>query len=139
MDKHLEGKLALEAAGIFNWLYDGFRRWQTEGLTKPRVVVDATEEYKVENDSVSRWIDARCEYHPEGILAAATGYADYRLWMLAEGEKPQYLPNSTAWGHRMTEKGLTRKKDRRGNVEYRGLRIADYVVFPDGGQDGDED
>jgi putative DNA primase/helicase len=45
-DKHLEQKLKTEANGILNWLLEGARRWQKEGLKTPVEILSATDDYR---------------------------------------------------------------------------------------------
>jgi putative DNA primase/helicase len=60
-DTQLEHKLLAEAPGILGWMVKGCLDWQTNGLCRPRVVVDATEAYFADQDLIAQWIDEKCE------------------------------------------------------------------------------
>lgn len=52
----IEHELLAEAAGIFNWLCDGFVAWRQGGLRPPPAVLSWTERYRQFSDSVTRWL-----------------------------------------------------------------------------------
>ncbi len=58
-DRHLTEKLMAENSGILNWLLEGYRLWEKEGLKEPDAVQDANEEYRFDMDSVENFI-AEC-------------------------------------------------------------------------------
>ena len=60
-DTQLEHKLLAEAPGILQWMIAGCVDWQTNGLCRPKVVVDATEAYFADQDLIGQWIDEKCE------------------------------------------------------------------------------
>src|SRR5262249_29253323 len=45
-DKRLLDRLKAEASGILNWTLDGARIWREEGLAIPRVLAEATDQYR---------------------------------------------------------------------------------------------
>lgn len=79
VDKHLKYKLVKEAEGIFKWIVDGFRMWQNEGLQMPKTVLDATTEYRNEMDTLSAFLDERCNVG-QGEVMASVLYAAYSEW-----------------------------------------------------------
>lgn len=52
-DKNLLGKLKEELPGILNWALSGLREWQEKGLNTPQTILDDTQSYRVEQDTVS--------------------------------------------------------------------------------------
>ncbi|MBO4858236.1 MAG: hypothetical protein J5527_06965 [Treponema sp.] len=58
-DRHLTEKLMAENSGILNWLLEGYRLWEKEGLVSPDAVQEANEEYRYDMDSVENFI-AEC-------------------------------------------------------------------------------
>ncbi len=46
-DRRLVEKLGVELPGILNWALEGCIHWQSEGLTTPRCVKDATDQYSL--------------------------------------------------------------------------------------------
>ena len=60
-DNELKAKLKDEGPGILQWLIEGCLEYQRIGLAPPQSVVDATDEYFKNEDSVANWIEERCE------------------------------------------------------------------------------
>lgn len=106
-DKNLTEKLKKEASGILNWMLEGFLLWQSDGLTIPKVITDATEQYRHECDTIGRFIDEVCNPYTSGLkpdgLKASKIYAAYYGWCAQEGFKPLA---STRFGQKMAEKGF---------------------------------
>ena len=55
-DRYLTEKLMEENSGILNWLLEGFRMWEKEGLHEPDSVREANEEYRFDMDIVENFI-----------------------------------------------------------------------------------
>ena len=114
-DKNLNEKLKREASGILNWMVEGFQLWQSEGLTIPKTIKDATEEYRNECDTIGRFIDEVCNPYTEGLkpdgLKASKVYAAYQDWCVQGGFKPLA---STRFGQKMAERGFKSEKKTAG-------------------------
>ena len=63
-DPDLADKLQEESAGIMQWLIDGALAYQEKGLNPPQVVLDATESYFEDEDTLAQWIAECCETDP---------------------------------------------------------------------------
>src|SRR5690606_28111989 len=59
-DKKLEEKLSFEMPGILNWAIEGCLKWQRSGLKEPKVVADATGNYKEEMDILAPFLNEIC-------------------------------------------------------------------------------
>lgn len=59
-DRGLEDKLRAELSGILNWAIRGYRMYLEEGLDTPKCVREATEQYKVECNSLLSFIETHC-------------------------------------------------------------------------------
>ncbi|MGE7020439.1 phage/plasmid primase, P4 family [Solibacillus cecembensis] len=90
-DKKLEEKLSLEMPGILNWALEGCLKWQQSGIKEPRVVVDATGNYKEEMDILAPFLSEICytdEPKNEAIrIEAQELYKVYDRWCLNSGER----------------------------------------------------
>ncbi|MFJ7919717.1 phage/plasmid primase, P4 family [Lysinibacillus fusiformis] len=89
-DKKLEEKLSLEMSGILNWALEGCIKWQQSGLKEPKVVVDATGNYKEEMDILGPFLDERCYMNPKDTatkIEAKELYNIYSNWCHAAGER----------------------------------------------------
>ena len=99
---------AAEMTGILAWAVIGHLMWQANGLEQPRAVVDATSEYRTEQDMVQQFIDEKCEAHPDYSVEKAFLYSTWRDWCEDSGEE-QAKRKSKAWFTRqMTKRGFER-------------------------------
>lgn len=64
-------------SAIFNWCYEGYKRFRAEGLEDPDAVTTATKEYEAESDRVGQFVDAWLE---EGEAFEERTSAVYRLY-----------------------------------------------------------
>lgn len=124
--RHLKADLALdesllaESAGILAWAVRGCREWQRDGLQVPPEIQQATEEYRLEENTVGRFINEKCVRDPAGEVKAGTLYSRYKDWCLGEGER--YV-TQTAFGLKLKKDF---KKDPRKNATYYiGVRLVD--------------
>jgi putative DNA primase/helicase len=113
-DLDLEKKLEAEWPAILRWMIEGCLAWQRGGLFRPKVVLDATEEYFTEQDSIRQWIEERCETG-KGTLAdtSANLFKSWSSWAVANGEKA----GSTKWFAQVLRRlgfGQYRKNKARG-------------------------
>jgi putative DNA primase/helicase len=87
-DQHLEHKLQAESPQILRWMIDGCLAWQKDGLTRPQVVIDATEEYFSEQDLVRQWVEECCEIGRAYTDTSANLFKTWKEYAIASGEKP---------------------------------------------------
>jgi putative DNA primase/helicase len=115
-----EKKLMPELPGILNRMLEGLRDYQKVGLAPPKIVRDATAEYRGDMDLIGRWIDECCTLDPKSKVASALLYDDYKNW--AEAEVGFYL-SAVAFGRNLSDRGFEPiyVNRRRG---FRGLKIA---------------
>lgn len=59
-DRKLEDRLKTELSGILNWAIKGYRMYIETGLQAPNCVKSATEEYKVECNSLLAFVTQNC-------------------------------------------------------------------------------
>jgi putative DNA primase/helicase len=84
-DLKLLEKLLQELPGILNWAIKGCLEWQKNGLAAPRIVLDATAEYRDEEDELGDFIAERCI--PGGQVNRKQLYDAYHEWAEAGGTK----------------------------------------------------
>jgi putative DNA primase/helicase len=91
-DITLPDKLAAELPGILAWIVRGAKLWQESGLPTPQVVLQATEEYRDEEDPLG---DFANRYVPSasGRIARTKIYEAYKTWAESNGMKP-WVPNT---------------------------------------------
>lgn len=87
-DKTLEDKLKAEAPGILAWMVRGCLLWQREGLQAPARVKQATNDYRMEQDTFGRFLEEFRSTYPkneDGWIQSAKLYGIYALWCDREG------------------------------------------------------
>jgi len=122
-DKNLASKLRAELPGILNWAIEGCLEWQDEGLTTPKVILDATKEYQTEMDRINSWMEDCCIDKPSNhnSTKASDLYESYKNWADNNGE---WRMNQRILGTKLAERGLQKKRESRGWV-YRGIKLND--------------
>jgi putative DNA primase/helicase len=87
-DTELTEKLHVEWGGILQWMIEGCRAWQTEGLNAPRTVTDATASYLAAEDILAQWIADCCERKLTNWTSATALFENYRRWCEQNQERP---------------------------------------------------
>ncbi len=106
-DKHLVEKLRSEMSGILNWALEGFRLWKQEGLTAPAAVESATQDYKLDMDTVGEFIAQRCDLQPNAVESIGKLYTAYVVWCEQSKEKPLGKIN---FSELIMQRGITKKR-----------------------------
>lgn len=138
-DTELPAKLKAEWPGILSWLIVGALDWQRDGLIRPALVEDATNEYFDDQDTFRQWLDDCCELGgPEGRAGlgyVATTDSLYNSWQhyayangVDPGSKLRTFPET------MRQRGFAAVKNR-GGIRGRGFAgirlIVDLEDFTD--------
>ena len=82
-DPKLLEKLLQELPGILNWATRGCLDWLKNGLRAPLAVLDATADYKEEEDELGGFIAETCT--PGGQVGRSELYNKYKDWAEAAG------------------------------------------------------
>ena len=119
-DPDLARKLHVEAPGILAWAVRGARAWSDQGLGDPKAVRDATDEYRMEEDTLGAFIAERCDV---GTRALRAGRRPVRglesLVQEARGEKPG---TATHFGKALSRAEFKAER-RRGDRVRMGLQL----------------
>ena len=115
-DKTLPEKLLAELPGILNWAIQGCLEWQREGLGTPEEVIEATNEYRHDMDSVGDFLEECCVLDDNAIQKVKEVYDAYRQWCEQNGERP------------MSKNNLSNEFKRRGFQNKRGTGGLFYWV-----------
>ena len=117
-DHSLGDKLAAEMPGILAWAVRGCLSWQRHGLRPPPAVLEATNEYRIENDVIARFVAERCQVGP-GRTSSERLWSDYTMWCLANDVRELSKPR---WHEEMRGHGYLPFNDgkKRG---YEGIRL----------------
>jgi hypothetical protein len=120
-DKKLREKLRAEWPGILQWMVDGSTRWQENGLSPPKAVYDATNEYLATEDSFAAWINDRCEVKDGYWASSSDLFASWRGWAEAAGESVGSQKN---FGQKLQGRGFVPKSRGKENTRgYEGLQL----------------
>jgi putative DNA primase/helicase len=64
-DPDLAEKLEAEQSGIMQWMIEGVMEYNRQGLNPPKSVLDATETYFEDENTIQQWIADCCETGPD--------------------------------------------------------------------------
>jgi len=84
-DKNLKKKLAKEHAGILAWAVRGCQAWQERGLDDPQEVLQATEMYRREMDTLQNFIEESCIQNVSVQVKFADFFEAYTKWCEGNG------------------------------------------------------
>lgn len=119
-DATLPAKLRTELPGILSWAVRGCLEWQRDGLEPPGAVTEATAAYRAESDTLAAFLAECTQQEPNAKTQAGPLYRAYTAWCEANGER---AITNTLFGRRITERGVSKYKDRDKTAFYAGLRL----------------
>jgi putative DNA primase/helicase len=90
-----------EKDGIINWVIEGFKKWEKEGLGIPETVKVATQSYRDDMDVIAEFIEERCIEDRNIETTTKELYTAYSKWCEENGEKPI---SSKSFGRRLEER-----------------------------------
>lgn len=64
IEKYAEKYLFPELSGILRWSVEGYQKWKKYGLHEPESVRCATDDYKLSEDEIGKFIDEYCVIQP---------------------------------------------------------------------------
>jgi putative DNA primase/helicase len=79
-DTTLAAALRAELPGILTWVVEGARLWHAQKLKPPRAVLDASAEYRQEQDHVAEFLAERCTLDPAARESLPALYQAYKAW-----------------------------------------------------------
>lgn len=113
-------KLEAELPGILAWMVEGCLEWQTLGLEEPSEVTEATEDYRLKEDSLGSFIEDRCfvdDKTVEGKSELRTAYENWCTAMDIEALRAR------DYRDRMIEKEFKDAVGHGNKKMWRGLRL----------------
>lgn len=79
-DPYLETKLIKEASGILAWLVRGCLEYQCDGLDPPLEIIEATAEYRREEDLLHDFLEDYCKIGPDEKEQATELFDVFQRW-----------------------------------------------------------
>ena len=90
----------------------GMHGWGKIGLAPPASVLQSTQEYRKDNDSIGQWIESACSLDATLRTSAKDLYDSYCEWCDISSIEPLH---STKFGKELTRLGYETFKAKRGN------------------------
>jgi putative DNA primase/helicase len=90
-DPHLETKLRAEHGMILNWAIEGCLSWQLVGLSRPKIITAATDDYFADQDLLAQWLDEWCDQGERRSERPSDLYQSWMRFSRAAGEEPGTL------------------------------------------------
>lgn len=84
-DPALGDVLRTERSGILAWVVEGTRLWLSQGLNPPKAVLDASAEYRQQQDHIAEFLAECCTLDPEAKQAMPLLYSTYKAWCYGAG------------------------------------------------------
>jgi putative DNA primase/helicase len=105
---------------ILTWMVEGALKWQQDGLREPKVVCEATQAYRSENEVFSEFIGDCCVEEVEQWAPSLQLHSRYRDWSHAHGYKHPYEPKR--FGSQLRGRGHVPQK--RGGIRgWKGIGL----------------
>jgi putative DNA primase/helicase len=119
VDKGLRDRLLAEADGILQWAIAGCLAWQRIGLAPPSKVLEATDEYRLDEDVLKLFIEDCCLEQPHVNCTTGDLYEAFKEWAERHGEE---MLSQTKFGRRIRERGF--RQTRIGSVRgWSGIQL----------------
>jgi putative DNA primase/helicase len=78
--------LLSESEGILNWLISGAVDWYQKGLPKVKIIEDATNRYRKDQDNIAYFVSDCCEINPVAQVKAKNLFNEYKIYCKNFGE-----------------------------------------------------
>jgi len=119
-DATLATKLSACRPAILRWMVEGCVAWQQHGLKAPPGIQKATEDYRVDQDSIGRFLGECTRKAQDGIISGAELFSAYSNWCRSVGLSQL---NGTAFGREMKSR-LKHKKS--NGIRYLGVELVPH-------------
>ena len=120
-DLDLPDKLKAESGGIMKWIVDGTSAYLREGLNPPPVVVEATAEYFLAENTFGQWIAESCETNRDFWETPTRLFMSWRRFAEDANERPGAQKQ---FAERLQSAGFRSGNYKaRGGRHWAGLRI----------------
>ena len=115
-------------SGILNWILDGVRMWEEDGLVLPKCVLDFTERYHEDQNLIGQFLTDRCVTDCDAVVAKNTLFSAYIEYCKQVKEKYR---SKNAFGRYMRGEGFTEIRNSH-NRYWVGLKLDERInILPD--------
>jgi putative DNA primase/helicase len=123
-DDTLKDTLLDELSGILNWALDGTQAWLHEGMHEPKIVRNATTQYREENDPLYEFLLVRCKFHRHAWTPNTDLYQAYTDWWHTERGLSGFKPLSpVAFGRSLGERPELKAKKQQQVRGWQGVSL----------------
>lgn len=119
-DKSLSAKLLQERDGILAWALQGCLAWQQDGLKPPKCVVDATDEYFDEEDTIGEFLEEECQQHSQVRVSVVD---IFERWKSRADKRGEYIGTSRWLVQQLVRRGFERGRTSTGAKALLGLSL----------------
>lgn len=122
VDKRLEEKLKAEWPAILNWMIQGCLDWQKYGFVRPESVINETQRYFDEQDTIGEWMRETCEVDQTSQLLSESSsilFASWARYAVANGISPG---NTKTFKPAMKRRGFKSQRLGKG-VRFHGIQL----------------
>jgi putative DNA primase/helicase len=118
-------KLSAERSGILNWLIAGAIEWlETRTIPQPSEIAGVLSDFWSASSPMGDWMDEWCDTtNPEAVTYAKDLWDHFKTWKDGNGLEDEPPKTTTAFGNALRDKQFTRKKDPRGLILRKGIRL----------------
>lgn len=110
-DPYLKEKLLRESSGILAWLVLGCLLWQKEGLNPPEVVLDYSNQYRLDEDCIQNFIQEKCLLGAQYRVQASVLYEAFSSWHKdCFGETSRIMSQRRFMADITSKPGITKEK-----------------------------
>lgn len=121
---YAEKILIPEASGILNWMLDGYKKYQKDGLIVPSYIKKANREYRTNCDIIEDFIEDCCVIGPEYKILRTNLNNKFKEWAITNGMKTTF--SSKSFNSQIDSKGFITKKIN-GNRFFSGIQLKENM------------
>lgn len=119
-DPTLRERLRSELPGILAWAVRGAFEWYHSGLSDPEVVVEATGEYRADQDMLGQWFDECITVSDSSSDSSKALYKSYKSWCDDNGFR---FVTSKKLGMMLKDRGFRQSPGRSKGRFWEGLQV----------------
>ena len=131
-DRDLEAKLKVEWPGILRWMIEGCLDWQTYGLVRPTIVLNATAQYFKDQDIFGQWLDEECDAEPGNPHKAEGTSQLFTSWKSFSKQAGEDAGTTMAFAENLLRRGFVKARTNSMGRHYVGLRLKQRPCHHDG-------
>lgn len=122
VDRGIFDRLRAEHSGILKWLIEGALEYQKVGLSIPKRIQDATNEYRRDMDLLAEWIDSECEVGTDYEESNVNLWNSWYAFSSVRGDN-RYIPSAVMLGRKLSADKRFKSYRTKHGRGFKGIRI----------------